>query len=179
MLNFFRSISINSSNKIYLLLPLFTILTFFGPGFQSLSICTWLWFPLAIYYSRNITNWSWYLPFFLANSIGTALAFLGIMNDGTDSWSRSTFGLSFLLGLAINCIILVSLIIDRLAQSVFRGWASFMVFPCAWTGKLLLLFFLTCLKYLFLILPMYYDIALWNMIIFLPFIFLGDFTNYA
>ncbi|RHZ88797.1 hypothetical protein Glove_21g363 [Diversispora epigaea] len=155
MRNFFKLIQINRSNKyqsIHLLLPLFTVLTFFGPGFQSISISTWFWFPLAIYYSRNLSSWWGYIPFYFVNSIGTTLAFLGIWNKKNSNWSSHTFGYSVLLGLLMNCIILFSLILDRFAQMFFRGWAKFIVFPCVWT-------------------------ALWNIFIFVP--FFGDLTNYA
>ncbi|CAG8447091.1 2408_t:CDS:2 [Diversispora eburnea] len=155
MRNFFKLIQIKRSNKyqsIHLLLPLFTVLTFFGPGFQSISIIACLWFPVAIYYSRNLSSWWGYIPFYFVNSIGTTLAFLGIWNKGNSNWSLRTFGYSILLGLSMNCISLVSLILDRFAQMFFRGWAKFMVFPCAWT-------------------------ALWNIFISVP--FFGDLTNYA
>ncbi|CAG8559098.1 16099_t:CDS:2, partial [Cetraspora pellucida] len=70
---------------IHCLIPLFLILTFFGPGFQTISIFAWIWFPLSVYYCRTVSI-KWLIPFYIANSLGTALAFLEMLNTDSHYW---------------------------------------------------------------------------------------------
>ncbi|KAF0528908.1 carbon-nitrogen hydrolase [Gigaspora margarita] len=137
-------------DRIHYLIPLFLILTCFGPGFQTISIFTWIWFPLTLSYCRTVAI-LWFIPVYIANSIGTALAYLGSLNSDNTNWLPEYFLLSATFGFGMNILLCISLILDRLAQNVFKGWPRFFVFPCTWT-------------------------ALW--LIFLYVSFLGDLTNY-
>ncbi|KAF0528911.1 carbon-nitrogen hydrolase [Gigaspora margarita] len=110
--------------KIHYLIPLFLILTFFGPGYQTISIFVWIWFPLSVYYCRTVSI-RWFIPFYFANSFGTALAFLGTLNINDSNWLPEYFLLSAVLGLGMNIISCISLVCDRFAQNVFKGWPRY------------------------------------------------------
>ncbi|RHZ74180.1 hypothetical protein Glove_227g82 [Diversispora epigaea] len=125
-------ISVPISLKLHLLLPIFTVLTAFGPGFQSIITFTWLWFTLSIFYIRHITRW-WYIFFYyMFVNIGTLIAFMVTMKAEVSH----AYALTFAVGMVINLLGLTSLLMDRFAQRVFdsKGWARVMTFPCVWTG---------------------------------------------
>lgn len=127
-----RSYLAASSFKIHLLLPIFTALTAFGPGFQPVITFTWLWFTLSVFYVRNITRW-WHIFFYYVFlNIGTLIAFMGSMKSDVPHGNALTFA----VGMVRNLLSVTSLLMDRFAQRVFdsKGWARVMVFPCVWTG---------------------------------------------
>ncbi|KAF0528913.1 carbon-nitrogen hydrolase [Gigaspora margarita] len=110
--------------KIHYLIPLFLILTFFGPGYQTISIFVWIWFPLSVYYCRTVSI-RWFIPFYFTNSFGTALAFLGTLNTNDSNWLPEYFLLSVALGFGMNILSCISLVCDRFAQNVFKGWPRY------------------------------------------------------
>ncbi|CAG8627210.1 11120_t:CDS:1, partial [Dentiscutata heterogama] len=101
--------------------------------YQTISIFVWIWFPLSVYYCRTVSI-LWFIPFYFANSFGTALAFLGTLNTNDSNWLPEYFLYSAALGFGMNILSCISLAIDKLAQNVFKGWPRFLVFPCIWTG---------------------------------------------
>src|ERR1043166_8387311 len=69
-----------SSLFLHTLLPLFLVLTTFGPGYQTISSFTILYFPLSVYYTRTCTRWWWIFLFYILNSVGFMLAYLNSLN---------------------------------------------------------------------------------------------------
>src|SRR4051794_4070191 len=132
-----------SSLFIHALLPLFVVLTTFGPGYQTISSFAILYFPLSVYYIRATTRWWWIFLFYIMNSIGFMLAYMNTLNLGGDEASGSYKGLAFVIGLLVNLFNLIPYILDRIAQRKFSrdGWARIMVFPCVWTGISTILLF--------------------------------------
>src|SRR5437764_14640068 len=96
-----------SSLFLHALLPLFLVLTTFGPGYQTISLFTILYFPLSVYYTRTYTRWWWIFLFYVINSIGSMLAYMNTLNledIGEDSGNYK--GITFGIGLVVNLIIL-------------------------------------------------------------------------
>src|SRR4051794_26469771 len=128
------SLPINpSSFLLHTLLPIFLVLTAFGPGYQPISSFAIIYFPLSVYYVRTCTRWWWIFLFYIMNTIGFMLAYMNTMNLGDVGDYK---GITFAIGLVINLIILIPYIFDRIAQHKFSsdGWARIIIFPCLWTG---------------------------------------------
>ncbi|RIA95255.1 carbon-nitrogen hydrolase [Glomus cerebriforme] len=121
-----------SSLFLHTLLPLFLVLTAFGPGYQTISSFAIIYFSLSVYYTRTYTRWWWLFLFYIMNSIGFMLAYMETLNDNIKNYKGLVFG----IGLMVNLIILIPYIFDRIAQRKFSsdGWARIIVFPCVWTG---------------------------------------------
>jgi hypothetical protein len=81
----------------------------FGVGYQSIPIFTWLFYPLAIYYTRLC--WWNLVSFFIVNLFGNALAFLGSFNLNPTSDFANVGLLIGIYGLT-NDIMIVKLLIS-------------------------------------------------------------------
>ncbi|CAG8743754.1 16929_t:CDS:2, partial [Dentiscutata erythropus] len=84
--------------------------------YQTISIFTWIWFPLSVYYCRTVPIF-WVIPVFIANSIGTALAFLGSLNHDNSNWLPEYFLACALFGFGMNILLCISLLFDKFAQN--------------------------------------------------------------
>ncbi|CAG8617615.1 32290_t:CDS:2 [Gigaspora margarita] len=125
--------SLSNSPKLHFLIPILPILTIFGPGFQSISTFTFLWFILSIFYIRNTSKWWLLLIYYILNSVGFMFAYLNMLGSvGLKGYP----GIIFSIGLLVNLIMFVSLILDKISQHMFNvvGWARILTFPFVWTG---------------------------------------------
>ncbi|KAK9729531.1 hypothetical protein K7432_000213 [Basidiobolus ranarum] len=129
------------SNTFHLILPLIFLLTFFGPGFQSISIFPYFSLTLALHYVTH-TQILHVLFLSLTLSLGSSFAYLGILQN--HEWSLSetliTVGCCFLIGSVLT--------LPFVAYKVFiNRWSnlhlSVLSFPVSWTGVWIVYYYIS------------------------------------
>ncbi|KAK9760088.1 hypothetical protein K7432_016240 [Basidiobolus ranarum] len=118
--------------SVHIILPLIFLLTFFGPGFQSISIFPYFSLTLALYY---VTHTSVYDTLFLSTtlSLGSSFAYLGILQN--NEWSSGAVLITIVCCSLLGGVLTLPFIVYK----VFIGrWSnlhlSALVFPITWTG---------------------------------------------
>ncbi|CAO3630289.1 unnamed protein product [Cunninghamella blakesleeana] len=116
--------------KSQLFLILLFILGFFGVGYQSIPVFTWIFYPVAIYYTRQ--SWLNLLFFYIINLFANSLAYLGTFSLGNEGFED--VGLVIGFAAAINILIVICFIIDHFAYSTNNTLLRIYTFPFIWTG---------------------------------------------
>jgi hypothetical protein len=128
----------------YLIFPFLLFLSsVFGPGFQTIPILAWLFYPLLLSITRSSTRVRfWIVPIALAiNTLGMWIAYLGAFNmysnpDLIEFTASGVFGV-LAYAVLLNLGFFFPVTLDRYFSMWFgdsRPYVTGLMFPCAWAA---------------------------------------------